>query len=497
MTSNKESVDRRFTMICEAARALAARASPVESTEPPEITVTSASSSSASGALTRLLSWGRSILAYYDLADNDPQRPWLEQDSLHDDYQSDFQHLDTLEANVDDAQLRFRTNHTHVSNSNVALSNTDANEPNITVTQLVGACNIILNYSRNIITQNNQGADMLPSLPVLCSATFDSSEKHPLNQDSHQVIHGMTLHRNGYHPLSFYSFCQHAIQSATNSESWQPLQHFVETSLDIIMQILIASGFALFSEDADAIILFPLSSPSVQESIQKSYLDNHRLHTKKSTVPIRFSEMDIAIFKLTHASWMLEQRISQLSTSIESLQKLALSAQRKNNTNLALIQMKKRKMAMDEMERLQPTLLNIESGLQCLQRAKNDVHIMKSYQLLHSTLKSVEGMGLTKEHIHDLMDSIHENTEELNWIHEELAMVHNRDVDSDELEREFQALELECRKKESEPKMHPKTTVLLEEVEKKTLKGTPESFDAGNTDALIKSQEEKTAERVL
>ena len=43
--------------------------------------------------------------------------------------------------------------------------------------------------------------------------------------------------------------------------------------------------------------------------------------------------------------------------------------------------------------------------------------------------------------------------------------------------------------------MNSETRDLLEEVEKKTLKGTPESFDAGNTDALIKSQEEKTVER--
>jgi len=486
--------NRNYFLICEAAQRLVTQISPssheipITTTEPTSGS-SNASKSTSTKSTSSIWSWTRSVLEYLDLVDDERPHTDPNQEALHDDY---FQahvrssNVEQLEASVDDARMVRSQSSWNGSDPTVkTLQGNSANSEEThssiippdeaDIVSYVDTCACVMNMAKRTIQQANSPMHQEYSMssPLPCSVTYSSSTTTNNNKTTN-VLHGIILHRNSYNPFSFHSFCQKLLSTLSNnnndiSESFKENLIHNKASLDVVMHILVASGFALFSDDADAIILLP-PCDSTTDILQRGILRKAYLASIQSsnvtTIPlsipsIQINDMDIAIFKLTHACWILEQRIIQLSTSIDMTQKQALVEQKKNknNTSLALIHMRKRKMLLEERDRLQGVWINMETGLQALQRAKNDVHVIQSYELLHSTMKQMEGSGLNIQHVQELMDSIRECTEEFNWIHQELGLVNtssnsnSTDLDTDEwLEREFQALELECAKEKRKEK---------------------------------------------
>ena len=114
-------------------------------------------------------------------------------------------------------------------------------------------------------------------------------------------------------------------------------------------------------------------------------------------------------------------------------------------TKVALVHMRRRKAALEEIERCAAVLDNLTAGELRLERAKGDVQLVQNYKLLKEAFQDVrKTSGMENEDVEDLMNDIREEMELANC--DALAEgIYNSDaIDEDALNEEFRSLELEC-----------------------------------------------------
>ena len=117
-------------------------------------------------------------------------------------------------------------------------------------------------------------------------------------------------------------------------------------------------------------------------------------------------------------------------------------------TKLAMVHMRRRKTALEELDRCSQILANLDASELRLERAKTDVQVVQSYKLLKTALQDVrETSGIDNESVEELMEGIREEMDEMVDLGSE-AVIPDDAIDEDELNKEFLALELECKKEE-------------------------------------------------
>ena len=133
----------------------------------------------------------------------------------------------------------------------------------------------------------------------------------------------------------------------------------------------------------------------------------------------------------------IQNRMVRLEHDANEAKGNAVKAQRKDMTKLSLVHMRRRKAALEELDRCATILTNLDASELRLERAKNDVQIaalQDIYKLNHV------------ENVEEMLD-IREEMENDGGVGDE-AIYPEDAIDEDELNEEFKLLELECENEE-------------------------------------------------
>jgi hypothetical protein len=163
-------------------------------------------------------------------------------------------------------------------------------------------------------------------------------------------------------------------------------------------------------------------------------------------VPPNFTKCksDHALFQIHNTRTSIQYRMQRLERDVETAKQNAVTAHRKGMTRSALVHMKRRKAATDELERCASLLSNLDASELCLQRAKDDVQLVQTYAVLKTALQDIRtGSGIEGVEVEELMLDIQEEMEATH-LGSLCADAIGSDVDEEELNAEFRQLELEC-----------------------------------------------------
>jgi hypothetical protein len=187
-------------------------------------------------------------------------------------------------------------------------------------------------------------------------------------------------------------------------------------TLEILLSSLVQTNKARMvknCQEKDIVVLFPSAyTTSV-----------HSWTTGESTV-FQVNKVDIAIFQITCAIHGLERRVEQMEQQVEVAYEKATEAKQRRNIPVALLHLKRRKMFQREIETCMGSLVNLETGLHTIKRTKDDVELVKTYNLMNESLKAVR-KETSLEQVEELMQELEENTLDLNDIHNELHYCHS------------------------------------------------------------------------
>lgn len=256
---------------------------------------------------------------------------------------------------------------------------------------------------------------------------------------SHGDVERVMLYRDGFGTCSLGSFCRQAgshyikDQSIASSISHareklkrigKILSNVSEKEVHLIELILIQSNYAVIEKDI--ISIFPRGVPSDFET----------------------SEADHALFQIHVTKMTIQSRITRLEQTANVAKQNAVRAQRNKMTKLAMVHMRRRKAALEELDRCSEILANLDASELRLERAKSDVQVVQSYKLLKTALQDVrQTSGIDHETVEELFEGIREEMDEMVDLGSE-AVIPDDAIDEDELNKEFLALELECKNDE-------------------------------------------------
>lgn len=382
------------------------------------------------------------MLAVYDLVDypGQPQQEYIiEDDHNVDDARHSSQYYledDNYEGTYsDDAGLISSVDGNATHKPSTKNRHIIGKEEDVwSVTLLLRCCSILLQYVSNYM-QTMDGLEEEQIVSISCE------DKHTRK--------GIMVNRYGMGNLSFIALC-HRIGLNLNTNTTSPSKGNdvdmgigrILTSLqpstmstELIIHTCIASKRAITSNNDELLILLNSNSPN-------------------STTPSMLTpnEVDVAIFKLTLARISLESHIESLSTKKNEWARKALECQRenKNDKQLSRIHLQKYKMTRDEQERCSSSLLNIETGLFGLQRARNDKEIVQAYETMNDAMKLVRGPSLVQ--VENVIEEMEQGKEYMERLHDAVVL-QNSDVGNEmmkheeELEKELELLDVEIHMK--------------------------------------------------
>ena len=247
--------------------------------------------------------------------------------------------------------------------------------------------------------------------------TLESQEeKHGFNTTN--ANDGILLNRRGNDTKSFLHFCRQVLEaghSTTTSNMNTPLgvkkilsNLTTGFGLELLMMILIQTNSASLSPDGTVLCLFqPQTFTTTTTNTDNQQSHHSPLH-----------EADIAEFKLVIAIESLERRIDTLTTKAQDYANQALSAKQSNQTKVAVLHMKRRMILLSEIETSSSSLLNLETTLHSVQRARNDAQVLKTFEVVNDALKLVrselDGVGDVEE----ITDTLRSNIEGVEEVHE-------------------------------------------------------------------------------
>ena len=193
------------------------------------------------------------------------------------------------------------------------------------------------------------------------------------------------------------------------------------------------------------------------------------------------SKSDHALYQIHVTKVATHNRIRRLEKDAETAKNNALSYQKKKMTKVALVHMRRRNAALDEIERCAAVLENLTAGELRLERAKGDAQIVQSYTQLKEALQDVrKSSGMENEDVEELMSDIREEMELANCDALTEAVYNSDAIDEHELYEEFRLLELECENKSPSPQ--------------KSEVNTDEKVDFPSSEDVVNVQTESTAD---
>jgi len=331
----------------------------------------------------------------------------------------------SLDENEDDAMARKR------GGGNVAMTVREdeklgnADEV-ISVAVVAFTCQHLLAYSQQLTS--------------LVGVREDGENVFTLGGHHHGGMERVILYRIGWDSCSFGSFCRQAgshfitnhprdttATAATNANQklirfGKILSDITEREVHLLASTLSKSNHALIEKDI--ITLFPGGIPANYEPCQS----------------------DHALFQIHVTKMTIQNRMVRLEHDANVAKGNAVKAQRKDMTKLSLVHMRRRKAALEELDRCATILTNLDASELRLERAKNDVQIVQSYTLLKTALQDIHKSN-DIENVEELMLDIREEMENVGGIGD--GAIYPEDaIDEDELNEEFKLLELECENEE-------------------------------------------------
>jgi hypothetical protein len=142
----------------------------------------------------------------------------------------------------------------------------------------------------------------------------------------------------------------------------------------------------------------------------------------------------------------------------------------------ALMHMRRRRVALEEIGRCSLLLSNLDAAELRLQRAHDDAALVQTFSLLKTTLADIRtSSGVDKEDVEELMLDIKEEME--NDIGSTLGST-VFEVDEDELNAEMRLLELDCLKDQLEDKVVKESIEANEKHEGVVQEEAGQSFDS-------------------
>lgn len=332
----------------------------------------------------------------------------------------------SFDDNFDDEQTRRHGGNTVICRIEDEIDTTD---DVISITSVAMACNHLLQYSQRMKSDDSQ----------------DVNDFFMLGGDIGEVERIM-LERSGWSKGSLGSLCRQAGKFYANSskdDEGSEKDAFIRVGIgkilstistegvDLLVATLCQSNYAIIEENT--ITLFPGGNPSGLEADTSS-------------------KSDYALYQIHVTKIATHNRIRRLEKDAETARNNAISYQKKKMTKVALVHMRRRKAALEEIDRCATILENLIAGELRLERAKGDVQVVQSYTQLKEALQDVrESSGMDNEDVEELMSDIREEMELAN--NDALTEgVYNSDaIDEDELYEEFRLLELECEHKSQSP----------------------------------------------
>lgn len=305
----------------------------------------------------------------------------------------------------------------------------------------VSACRVdeAINFSDDVISISAVAITCRHLLQFL--QTFhadDASSDIFLLCDHRGQVDRIMLERNGWASGSLGSLCR------------QAGEHFILNEKEDN-----ASEKEQFIQCGVGKLLSSISTEGVNLLAATLCQSNHAI-IEKSTITLFpggiTSDLEQPATKTDHALYQIhltkiatQNRITRLGKDAETAKKNALSYQNKKMTKVALVHMRRRKAALEEIERCAAVLDNLTAGELRLERAQGDVQLVQNYKLLKEAFQDVrKSSGMENEDVEDLMNDIREEMELANC--DALAEgIYNSDaIDEDELNEEFRSLEMEC-----------------------------------------------------
>jgi len=361
-----------------------------------------------------------SLMASYDLVED--SRVHMDKWSQDDDEADDaiaFHHETIIDE--DDAGVYQQPLESSIGGARTTCNSLLSEEDIIWSVDIFIQClTIITNHAEQVIRQKEEDGD-----EVGLTAGSDSSNG--------QGLSGIILNRYGDKPCSFPSLCREAgnrlkerseLGTRDGALAGILLNLRQGPVLEIILSCLLQTNKAKLSVDEDAVIVCPMAITS---------------RTMVEECKIAVNEVDIAIFKISSAITTLERRTEKLENQANEAQKKALGAKQMGNIKLALLYMKRRQMFLKEIENCSGSMLNLDSGLNSIQRARNDAEVLKTYELMNSSMKAIR-QDSDLEKVDDIMIELEENREDLDYLHKSIYESNGGSFSDKELEEELAQL---------------------------------------------------------
>ena len=363
-----------------------------------------------------------SVLTFYDGDDGGLASMSYSQRPDEAEVDVDDAHSKTicLDADVDDAVLTRKGKAAEVMSNSEGTINIESSDGVISMTAIADVCRCVLEFSKEECMAQVDGDDQ--------GANNDFFAIRRENGDVERVV----LHRHGFDRGSFGSFCRQAAKELTMNQKkasninfasaiGRVLSNISDAGVDLLSETLGKSCHALIEETT--LTIFPGGIPSNFESSKTDHALFH-IHTTKNSI---------------------QNRMTRLEQDAERAKKDAISAQRKGTSKVALVHMRRRKAAMEELERCASILTNLDASELRLERAKTDVQLVQSFSVLKEALQDIRTTNNIKsEDMEDLMEDIREEMEANNSLWEEAGNYPGVSIDENELEEEFKLLQLEC-----------------------------------------------------
>lgn len=311
-----------------------------------------------------------------------------------------------LDDHCDDActSIKPKSNTFHTIDKNI-LSNFDVMW---NIDLIIDCWRLILKYAQKQIKSKMEGGDDENQLTTICDC------------DKKQT--GLFLYRDGNDRNSFSNFCREcsAYFAQKGDVHSQSILKTVKSgmSMDIMIALLLETKKAFETQDRDIIVLVPSMNLGT-DSISNDSLVN---------------EAELCIFKLGTTIHSIEVRIQRLGKQAENARLKALEAKHTGSSKQAVLYMKRRQEYLREVERSSTLLLNLDSGLISLKRAMSDKEVIRSYELMNNTMKSIR-QDFDASHVEDVMIEYEDLNDQLNIIHTDInfGSQSHQDVESDEL----------------------------------------------------------------
>eukprot|EP00956_Cyclotella_meneghiniana_P014397 scaffold21538_cov41-Cyclotella_meneghiniana.AAC.10 len=323
--------------------------------------------------------------------------------------------------------------------SNTVLSEIDKYDDDAT-SKLVGGM-----ANHQPLLSNNDALFNLEAIATSCRGILTYVTKLCLDveqdffvlRNNDGAVDRILLVRNGRGKESFTSLCHESGKYYSNNKSSENVEMMLlcdashilsnvsnEQEINLILETLVASNHAIVDDD-DTIILFP------------NRIIDYNNYTKNKI-------SDHALFQIHTTRISIQQRMIRLEQDAKAARRNAVSAKRNDMTKLALMHMKRRKVALEELERCASLISNLDASELRLHRANDDAQLVQTFASLKTALHDIRtSSGMDETNVDELMSDIQEEMETMN-----LSSLHDGaigpDIDEDELNEEFRLLEVEC-----------------------------------------------------